>query len=131
MTPNIIISLTGHELAYLGDLIGRELYGVPHSLPAIKAKMTLANKFHYLLGELSRTETFAVTVNVAEGKTMSDKTTFAEPEDDRPDWLTRATDEHAASFDPNDPITAEEVIWMFREIESGDMTPEEFLRRTS
>lgn len=52
--------------------------------------------------------------------------------DDRPLWLIEATDEHARNFDAADPITAEEVIWMWREFESSDMRfSDEFLRRTA
>ncbi len=54
-----------------------------------------------------------------------------ETKDNRPAWVRDATDEHAHNFDPADPITQAEVLWMWREIESGDMTPDEFLRRSA
>jgi len=71
----------------------------------------------------------------ARPENMTTDTKQAPPAPDEPDrndgdWADMAKDEHAANYDPSDPIPEWEADWMARELASTDMTPEEFLRRS-
>lgn len=117
-------SFNDRELSYLAQLMaatpGCQLERLSG---ALGPNLRLANKISIIVMNMKVGQT--VRVPIPEMGEMD------EAKDISYDWHTRATDEHLSVYDPNDPITSNEVDWMSREINSGDMTPDEFLRRSA
>jgi len=136
MSGNLIMSITDHELSRLAALLEIHMNASVYRDPAIAQRdIMTAQKLSYLLAMMRQKGRRAIVIDTTKELGMNEKpqtenVTESPDTDSRPQWILDATDEHACNYDPNDPLTPDEVIWMAREIGSGDMTSDELLRRS-
>ena len=120
----ISVPFSDSEIAFLAQVVKSNLALKSRQGISDPAAAVLANKLVFLALAMRPGERFYVQIGkAADVESQKD-------DDIKFNWQEEATDEHL-SFDPRDPISPDEVVWMSREIESGDMTPEEFLRRSA